>query len=59
MAALLQQGPYGQFQRDVKQVKSGMIEQYARGTVAQVQEIQALRPVQVEKLQKRSQDMER
>ncbi|MCG8366720.1 MAG: hypothetical protein MJA27_25720 [Pseudanabaenales cyanobacterium] len=59
VAALLQQGPYGRFQRDVKQVKSGMIEQYARGTVAQVQEIQALRPVGVEKLQKRSQDMER
>ncbi len=57
-AALLQQGPYGRFQRDVKQLKSGMIEQYARGTVAQVQEIQALRPVQVEKLQKRSQTME-
>ena len=58
-AALLQQGPYGRFQRDVKQVKSGMIEQYARGTVAQVQEIQALRPVGLEKLQKPSQDMER
>ncbi len=58
-AALLQQGPYGRFQRDVKQMKPGMIEQYARGTVAQVQEIQALRPIEVEKLQKRSQDMER
>ena len=57
-AALLQQGPYGRFQRDVKQVRSGMIEQYARGTVAQVQEIQALRPVGVEKLQQRSQTME-
>ena len=59
VAALLQQGPYGRFQRDVKQVKSGMIEQYARGTVAQVQEIQALRPFGVEKLQQRSHNLER
>ena len=58
VAALLQQGPYCRFQRDVKRVKSGMVEQYARGTVAQVQEIQALRLVGVEKLQKHSQELE-
>jgi hypothetical protein len=44
IAALLQHSPYAQFQRDVKQVQAGAIEQYAKGTVAQVQEIQALRP---------------
>jgi hypothetical protein len=44
IAALLQHSPYAQFQRDVKQVQIGAIEQYAKGTVAQVQEIQALRP---------------
>ncbi len=44
IAALLQHSPYAQFQRDVKQVQVGAIEQYAKGTVAQVQEIQALRP---------------
>jgi hypothetical protein len=49
IAALLQQGPYARFQRDVKQVQPSVIEQYARGTVAQVQEIQALRPVQGER----------
>jgi hypothetical protein len=44
IAALLQHSPYAQFQRDVKGVQPGAIEQYAKGTVAQVQEIQALRP---------------
>ena len=44
IAALLQHSPYAQFQRDVKQVQVGAIEQYAKGTVAQVQEIQALCP---------------
>lgn len=54
IAALLQHSPYSRFQRDVKQVKSEVIEQYARGTVAQVQEIQSLRPMQPEKSQPRS-----
>ena len=48
IASLLQQGPYARFQRDVKQVQPSVIEQYVRGTVAQVQEIQALRPEQGE-----------
>jgi hypothetical protein len=51
IAHLLQQGPYARFQRDVKQVQPSVIEQYARGTVAQVQEIQALRPRQGERSQ--------
>ncbi|MGJ3248295.1 MAG: hypothetical protein ACFE0I_19715 [Elainellaceae cyanobacterium] len=42
IAALLQQGPYARFQQDVKQVSADTIEQYARGTIAQVQEIQSL-----------------
>jgi len=54
ISALLQQGPYCRFQRDMKQVKSEVIEQYAKGTVAQVQEIQSLRPIQPEKSQQRS-----
>jgi hypothetical protein len=51
IAHLLQQGPYARFQRDVKQVQPSVIEQYASGTVAQVQEIQALRPEQGERSQ--------
>ncbi|NEP20278.1 MAG: hypothetical protein F6J97_25930 [Leptolyngbya sp. SIO4C1] len=39
---LLHQGPYAQFQQGVKQVSAVTIDQYARGTVAQVQSIQAL-----------------
>ena len=49
IASLLQQSPYARFQREVKQVPPEVIEQYARGTVAQVQEIQALRPVSLER----------
>ena len=63
IAALLQHSPYAQFQRDVKQVQAGAIEQYAKGTVAQVQEIQALCPGQVERSSqvsaKKSQNLER
>jgi hypothetical protein len=44
VSALLQQSPYVRFQREVKQMPAATLEQYARGTVAQVQEIQALRP---------------
>ncbi len=46
IAHLLQQGPYARFQRDVKQVSPAMIEQYVKGTISQVREIQALRPDQ-------------
>ncbi len=49
IASLLQQSPYARFQREVKQVQPEVIEQYARGTVAQVQEIQSLRPGAVER----------
>jgi len=47
IASLLQQGPYARFQRDVKQMDAGGIEQYARGAIAQVQTIQSLRLGQV------------
>ncbi|MEM9219155.1 MAG: hypothetical protein AAGD25_33075 [Cyanobacteria bacterium P01_F01_bin.150] len=43
IASLLQQGPYARFQRDVKQMDAAGIEHYARGAIAQVQDIQALR----------------
>jgi hypothetical protein len=49
IAALLQQSPYARFQREVKQVQPEVIEHYARGTVAQVQEIQSLRPGPIER----------
>ncbi|MGF1498412.1 MAG: hypothetical protein ACFB8W_16550, partial [Elainellaceae cyanobacterium] len=42
VAQLLQQGPYARFQLDVKRVAHQSIEQYASGTVAQVQVIQTL-----------------
>lgn len=42
VAALLHQGPYARFQQDLQGVDPPMIEQYVRGTVAQVQTIQAL-----------------
>jgi hypothetical protein len=58
IAALLQHSPYAQFQRDVKQVQVGAIEQYAKGTVAQVQEIQALLPTQKRQTQQRAQNVE-
>jgi hypothetical protein len=43
----------------VKQVSPEVIEQYARGTVAQVQEIQSLRPVSPEQSRQRSQSRDR
>ncbi|NET34892.1 MAG: hypothetical protein F6K19_23190 [Cyanothece sp. SIO1E1] len=55
VVGLLQQGPYAQFQQDMKQMQPAMIEKYAQGTVAQVQEIQALRPRQ----EQRSPSLER
>ncbi len=42
VTALLHQGPYARFQQDLQGLPPPMIEQYARGTVAQVQAIQAL-----------------
>jgi transcriptional regulator with PAS, ATPase and Fis domain len=59
IAALLQQSPYARFQREVKQVSPEVIEQYAKGTVAQVQEIQSLRPVSPEISRQRSQSRDR
>ncbi len=59
VTSLLLQSPYSRFQIDVKQIKPATIEQYARGTVAQVQEIQSLRPSQPEKTQQRSKRLER
>lgn len=42
VGSLLQQGPYARFQMDVQHVPPSTIEQYAHGTVAQVQAIQGL-----------------
>lgn len=56
---LLHQGPYSQFQVGVKQVNPATIQQYGRGTVAQVQDIQALKPQQIERTRQRSKDLER
>ncbi len=42
VAALLHQGPYARFQQDVQGMGPPIIEQSARGTVPQVQKIQAL-----------------
>ena len=39
---LLYQGPYAQFQQGVKGIDAGSLDQYAKGTVAQVQSIQSL-----------------
>lgn len=59
VTALLHQGPYSQFQVGLKQVNPAMIEQYGRGTVAQVQEIQSLRPQQPDRTRQRPKDLER
>jgi hypothetical protein len=58
IVALLQQSPYSRFQRDVKQVSPATLEQYARGTVAQVQEIQSMRPAAKERISKSVQGLE-
>jgi hypothetical protein len=42
ISQLLQQGPYARFHLDVKHVPLQTIEQYASGTVVQVQAIQSL-----------------
>lgn len=59
VSALLQQSPYSRFQLDVKQVKPATIEQYAKGTVAQVQDIQSLRPAPPQRQQQRPKQFER
>lgn len=59
VTSLLQQGPYSQFQVGLKQVNPAVIEQYGRGTVAQVQEIQSLRPPTPERTRQRPKDLER
>jgi hypothetical protein len=46
IASLLHQGPYARFQLDVKNVQPSAMEQYTKGTVAQVQAIQSLQTVQ-------------
>ena len=59
IAALLHQGPYARFQQDVQGVAPQTIEQYARGTVAQVQAIQALQVGQTQRSPRFSQKLER
>jgi hypothetical protein len=59
VAALLHQGPYARFQQDLQGVALPMIEQYARGTVAQVQAIQALQMGQPQRNIPRSRGIDR
>ena len=59
VAALLYQGPYARFQQDLQGVALPTIEQYARGTVAQVQAIQALQVGQTQRMPLRSRNLER
>ncbi|MBW4652600.1 MAG: hypothetical protein KME20_06110 [Kaiparowitsia implicata GSE-PSE-MK54-09C] len=58
IAALLHQGPYARFQQDVQGVAPQTIEQYARGTVSQVQAIQALQVGQPRRMPTRNRGME-
>ncbi|PSR19333.1 hypothetical protein C8255_02940 [filamentous cyanobacterium CCP3] len=58
VAMLLHQGPYARFQQDVQGVAPQTIEQYARGTVAQVQAIQALQVGQPRRMPTRTRGME-
>jgi hypothetical protein len=59
VAALLHQGPYARFQQDVQGMAPQTIEQYARGTVAQVQAIQALQMGQPQRGIPRSRGIDR
>jgi hypothetical protein len=59
VAALLHQGPYARFQQDLQGVAPQTIEQYAQGTVAQVQAIQALQVGQPQRSPRFSQKLER
>jgi len=58
VSQLLQQGPYARFQLDVKHVPTQTIEQYASGTVAQVQAIQSLQLGQSQRSPNLSKGME-
>lgn len=58
VAALLIQGPYSRFQQDVQGTSLQTMEQYARGTVAQVQAIQALQMGQSQRMPLRSRNLE-
>ncbi|MBD2110345.1 MULTISPECIES: hypothetical protein [Cyanophyceae] len=59
VAALLHQGPYARFQQDVQGMAPPTIEQYARGTVAQVQAIQSLQVGQSQRMPPRARNLER
>lgn len=59
VALLLHQGPYARFQQDLHGVAPPTIEQYARGTVAQVQAIQALQAGQPQRSIPRSRGIDR
>jgi len=59
VAALLLQGPYSRFQQDVQGTSLQTVEQYARGTVAQVQAIQALQMGQSQRMPPRTRNLER
>ena len=59
VAALLIQGPYSRFQQDVQGTSLQTVEQYARGTVAQVQAIQALQMGQSQRMPPRARNLER
>ncbi len=59
IAALLLQGPYSRFQQDVQGTSLQTVEQYARGTVAQVQAIQALQMGRSQRMPLRGRNLER
>ncbi len=59
VAALLLQGPYSRFQQDVQGTSLQTVEQYARGTVAQVQAIQSLQMGQSQRMPLRGRKLER
>ena len=59
VATLLYQGPYARFQQDVQRMAPQTIEQYARGTVAQVQAIQTLQMGQAPRMLPRAGRLER
>ncbi len=59
VAALLRQGPYARFQQEVQGTSREAVEQYARGTVAQVQAIQSLQMGQSQRIPPRAKNLER
>lgn len=58
VADLLKQGPYARFQLDVKHVPPQTIDQYASGTVIQVQAIQSLQLGQSQRMPNSSKGLE-